>query len=144
VRRIAADGKYCASHTRPQLPLQAAAGSGVGPVIRAELIGSDTATALGVTVTSYTPVLALCRRLIEAGHDPDRPLQVYRANTPCLTISSIGVGGDYTVENNRVGTPVFRRWRDRAPSSGAAPPIRNSDAAWYLASRRKVAHRGRR
>lgn len=33
--------------------------------LRAELIGSDTATACGIVVTGPTPALALCRRLVE-------------------------------------------------------------------------------
>ena len=36
-------------------------------VIRAELTGADTCTARGITNRSSTPVLAMCRRLIEAG-----------------------------------------------------------------------------
>ena len=36
-------------------------------VIRAELTGADTCTARGITSRSSTPVLAMCRRLIEAG-----------------------------------------------------------------------------
>src|SRR6516162_7018097 len=34
--------------------------------ISAELIGNQTARALGITVTSSSPVLALCRQLLEA------------------------------------------------------------------------------
>ena len=33
------------------------------PVVRAELSGSDTATALGIVAHGYTPILALCRKL---------------------------------------------------------------------------------
>jgi len=36
-------------------------------VIRVELTGSDTCTALGLAINSSSPVLALCRALIEAG-----------------------------------------------------------------------------
>ena len=38
--------------------------------IRAALIGSDSCEAEGITARGSAPVLALCRALIEAGHDP--------------------------------------------------------------------------
>ena len=56
----------------PQVPAQA---------IRAELRGSNEASALGLTLRSHAPVLALCRLLITAGHDPATPLEAYRADT---------------------------------------------------------------
>jgi hypothetical protein len=55
---------------------------GQGParndVIRAELIGSDTAIALGHAVKAYAPVLELCRELVAAGQDPTTRLEAYR------------------------------------------------------------------
>jgi hypothetical protein len=57
---------------------------------RAELIGSDMATAAGLKVVAYTLVLALCRKLIAAGHDPHRPLHAYRGDVLCLRIRTIG------------------------------------------------------
>jgi hypothetical protein len=59
-------------------------------VIRAKLEGSDTCSALGFTVRSPSPVLALCRKLVEAGHDPDIPLEAYRGGTLALRVKSIG------------------------------------------------------
>jgi hypothetical protein len=59
-------------------------------VIRAELIGSDRCSALGVNEHSPAPVLALCRLLVEAGHDPVTPLEVWRGWTLCLRIRRIG------------------------------------------------------
>ena len=58
--------------------------------IRAELRGSDEATALGITARWPSPVLALCRKLIEGGCDPERPMDVYRGDTVCLHVRSIG------------------------------------------------------
>jgi hypothetical protein len=58
--------------------------------IRAELIGSEGCSALGMTVRSTTPILALCRLLIEAGHDPETPLEALRGPTLCLRIRHIG------------------------------------------------------
>jgi hypothetical protein len=60
--------------------------------ICAELVGSERCTALGITARSTAPVLALCRALIEAGQDPDRPLRAYRGDVLCLRVHSIGKG----------------------------------------------------
>ena len=60
-------------------------------IVRAELSGDDTASALGITVKSGSPVLALCRKLVEAGHNPANPLEAYRGDTLCLRVRSIGV-----------------------------------------------------
>ena len=70
--------------------------------IRADLIDSDTCTALGLTCNSASPVLALCRALVEAGHDPATPLEAYRGTTLCLRVRSIG--GAAAVEVNARGT----------------------------------------
>lgn len=59
-------------------------------VIRAEIIGSETASALGITVTGHTPVLTLCRALIKAGYSQYRGMKAYRGQTLCLIIRSIG------------------------------------------------------
>ena len=46
--------------------------------IRAELIADDSCSALGMTVRGFAPALALCRLLVEAGHDPATPLEAWR------------------------------------------------------------------
>jgi len=97
-----------------------------GAAIVAELTGSDRCSAMGITARGHVPVLALCRRLIEAGIDPDRPLHVYRGNTLALTVRSIAEGAALTVEDNRFGTPRFRRRRVRG--DGAALPMRQNGA----------------
>jgi hypothetical protein len=56
------------------------------------------------------PALALCRKLVEAGHDPAPALEAYRGETLCLHIRSIGEAAGLTVEDSRHGTPRFRRW----------------------------------
>jgi hypothetical protein len=91
---------------------------------RAELIGSDRCSALGITARGTTPVLALCRRLVEAGHDPATPLEVWRGTTLCLRVRSIGEAAQFTIEDDRHGRPRLRRWRDRAKGCGAAPLVR--------------------
>jgi hypothetical protein len=93
-------------------------------VIRAELIGSDRCSALGIVARSTTPVLALCRRLVEAGHDSATPLEVWRGTTLCLRVRSIGEGAQLTVEDDRRGRPRLRRWRNRARGCGRAPLVR--------------------
>jgi len=91
--------------------------------IRAELIGSNACNALGITARGHAPVLALCQLLIEAGHDPNRPLFAYRGDTLCLRVRSIVEGAALAVENDRRGTPRFRR--RRALGDGAAPCIKS-------------------
>ena len=93
-------------------------------IIRAELIDSDRCSALGMTARSTAPVLALCRQLVEAGHDPAIPLEAWRNDVLCLRIRSIGEGAQLTVEDDRHGRPRLRRWRNRERGCGAAPPAR--------------------
>jgi hypothetical protein len=94
--------------------------------IRAELDKSNRCDAAGYTVTGYVPVLAMCRRLIEAGFDPATPLHAYRGDTLCLTVSSIGWGGKRTVADNRFGTPVLQRYREPAKGAVSASPMRQA------------------
>src|SRR6516162_10609725 len=102
--------------------------------IRAEIVGQTQATACGVTVTGRNaPVLALCRALVEAGHDPATPLEAWRGSTLCLRVRSIGEGARLTVEDDRRGRPRLRRWRNRGQGYGAAPPVRHGDASCAIA-----------
>ena len=99
--------------------------------IFAELIGSNTCTAAGVTVVDHAPVLASCRVLVTAGQDPNRPLHAYRGDVLCLRVPSIGQAAQFTVEDDRHGKPRLRRWRNRVQRYGAAPLVRqigNCDA----------------
>ena len=101
-------------------------------VMRAELIGSTTATAraVGITTCGATPVFELCRNLVAAGIDPRTALIVYRGGTLALRVRSIGEGAALTVETDRDGRPSFRRRRDkRAASYGAASPVRQNQTA---------------
>jgi hypothetical protein len=92
--------------------------------IVAELIGSNTCTAAGITVVDHAPMLALCRALVTAGQDSNRPLHAYRGHVLCLCVRSIGEGARLTVEDDRHGRPRLRRWRNRARRYGAAPLAR--------------------
>jgi hypothetical protein len=91
--------------------------------IRADLIGSDICAATGITATANAPVLALCRKLIEAGHDPATRLGAYRGATLALTVRSIGEVAQLDI--NSKGTGFVRRVEDVR----TAPPARKSDPA---------------
>jgi hypothetical protein len=71
--------------------------------IRAEITGDDGASACGLVVHSGSPVLALCRKLIEAGHDPATPLDAYRGETLCLRVRSIGEAAGLRVNTSGTG-----------------------------------------
>jgi hypothetical protein len=59
--------------------------------IIAHLSSDSIATALGFTVTSGIPVLALCRKLIACStYASSTPLSAYRGDTLCLKVRSIG------------------------------------------------------
>jgi len=91
--------------------------------IFAELIGSDRCSALGMTVGGTTPVLALCRLLIEAGHHRATPLEVYRGEVLCLRVRSIGEGAGLRVGTHGVGF-------ERSSECTAASPMRQNEAAY--------------
>lgn len=75
--------------------------------IRADLIGHDTCTALGVTVRGAAPVLALCRQLIDAGYGPATSLEAWRGSILCLRVRSIAECAKLAVVAAGNGTPVF-------------------------------------
>jgi hypothetical protein len=82
------------------------------------LTACNTCTALGISVRAAAPVLAICRSLVAAGHDPHKQLRVYRGDVLCLTVRSIGEGAGLTVADDRLGRPKFRR--HTAPQSDVA------------------------
>src|SRR6516164_9622984 len=76
-----------------------------------------------------TPVLALCRELIAAGHDPSRPLHAYRDGVLALRIRSIGEAARLRVATHGVGF-------ESAQECTTASPMRFPDrAAVYRAMR---------
>ena len=89
--------------------------------IPAELIGSDRCLAVGYVTRGTTPILAMCRRLIEADYDPTTPLHCYRGETLCLLVRSIGEAA--TLEPNSGGTCFTRRRIRRRTTVRAAPPV---------------------
>jgi hypothetical protein len=87
-----------------------------GNTIAARLLGDDTAVADGVTVRSSSPVLVLCRKLVEAGHDPQSPLMAWRGRVLCLRVRSIGEAVGLRVNGAGTGFVPLRE-----PTAG--PPI---------------------
>lgn len=77
--------------------------------IRAELIGADQARACGLEVRARAPVLAMCRKLVERGFDPETPLQAYRDDVLCLRVRAIGEAAALLVEE--YASPRFARLR---------------------------------
>jgi hypothetical protein len=100
-----------AAHNRPTTKTQA---------LRAVIIGSNQTEANGITARGHAPVLGLCRALLEAGHDPDTPLDAYRGSTLCLRVRSIGEGARLTVKDSATGRPRFVRYRQDGPETCAA------------------------
>jgi hypothetical protein len=66
-------------------------------------ITDTTCAALDVTAHGNAPVLALCRKLVEAGHDPALPAHAYRGDVLALKVRSIGEGARLRVSPRGVG-----------------------------------------
>ena len=109
--------------------------------VRAELGGDDSASALGITVRSPSPVLSLCRALVEARCDPRRPLDVYRGNTLALRIKSIGQAAKLRVAPHGVGfvldTPADERQPRPFDPAPAGRPHRCSPAVMHPSNSRE-------
>jgi hypothetical protein len=87
-----------------------------GNQIRAEIVGCDRCTALGIEArTTAAPVLALCRLLIAAGHDPASPLDAYRGGTLCLRIRAIGEAAGLDINAKGSGFTSLRAVRTASP-----------------------------
>jgi hypothetical protein len=65
--------------------------------------GQTVATACGITVRGWAPVLNLCRKLIQAGHDPTEPAGACRGETLCLHIRSIGEAAELSISEPASG-----------------------------------------
>ena len=93
---------------------------GAAPTIRAELAWSDHAKALGILARGSSPVLNLCRKLVDAGCDPASPLEAWRDSTLALRVRSIGEATGLAVGDDNIGRPRFRRQRTNAGADSAA------------------------
>ena len=76
--------------------------------IRAELIGDTKALACGFVVSTSSPLLALCRKLVDAGYDPSTPLEACRGDTLCLRIRSIGEAAKLEINGGGNGFRMAR------------------------------------
>jgi hypothetical protein len=84
-------------------------------MITAHLHGEQFCEGEGLAGRGEAPVLALCRALVNAGVDPDEPMDVYRGTTVALHIRSIGVAARLRIRGDRVGF----QWTGSGPP---APP----------------------
>lgn len=89
--------------------------------IRAEISSDSIATSCGVTVHTGSPVMALCRRLIEEGCDPVTPLQAYRGDVLCLHVRSIGEAAGLQVSGEGIGFRPQGKPGSAGPASLTAP-----------------------
>ena len=85
-------------------------------VIHAEFAKDDQAAACGIVARGSSPVLKLCRMLVDAGHDPVLPLEAWRNGVLCLRVRSIGEAAGLELNGDGTG---FRPTR----KPDAAPPI---------------------
>jgi hypothetical protein len=93
---------------------------GMTEIIRAEIVGSNICQCDGHVVRANAPVLGLCRKLVEAGYDPARPLHAYRGDVLCLRIRSIGEGAKLNIsEKDRDGLQLVP-WRAFPSTPGAS------------------------
>ena len=104
--------------------------------IRAELIGSDTCTAAGITARGNAPVLALCRQLLAAGHR-SRParLEVYRGATLALTrpLDRRGGAARNQQQGDRVCTARRRAYSPAHAEKPASAAYRAAGPSWPAA-----------
>jgi hypothetical protein len=99
-------------------------------VIRAMLIGTNRCEAEGLSVCRYAPVLELCRELVAVGFHPACPLEVWRGQTLCLRVRSIGEAAQLTVADDRHGTPRLRRLQERPRGYAPGSPVAQIADGW--------------
>jgi hypothetical protein len=77
-------------------------------LIRAELIGNNECRAAGLMVRSTSPILAMCRRLLAAGINPDLRLDCYRGATLAISVCTVRRGAALEVNGEGTGFRPFR------------------------------------
>jgi hypothetical protein len=93
------------------------------PTRHAELSGDDACSAVGMTVQSSSPVLAMCRKLVEAGVDPSTPLDAYRGGALCLCVRSIGEAARLQINSHGTGFEQCRARRAASPIESKHMPV---------------------
>jgi hypothetical protein len=74
-------------------------------------------------MTGSAPILALCRKLLEADHDPDQSLAAYRGDTLALRVRSIGKAANLEIDGKGCG------FKHRA-AVGIGPSIAKSGSVY--------------
>jgi hypothetical protein len=77
--------------------------------IYAVLKDDDVCEAQGFSVKAYSPALAMCRKLVEAGYDPSSSLLAFRGDILALKVRQIGEGARMAVRDAPNGCPTFIR-----------------------------------
>jgi hypothetical protein len=129
--RPAAQGTSCGPKASDEMPVSriveppnsAPAYTTQDQPIRAEIIGSDQCMAKDYTVRAAAPVLTICRKLVEVGVDPGRPLDAYRGEVLCIRVRAIGEAAGLEPSPRGVG------FVGRPDVRGASPVRRNQTAA---------------
>jgi hypothetical protein len=85
--------------------------------IEAKLTGDAICTAEGHTVKAGTPVIVLCRALVEAGYDPASRMEVWRGDTLALKVRRIGEAARLCIAGKGNGFAV-----DKTALRGAYKP----------------------
>ena len=124
----------CKTTPKPPQSIQGVANqkqNGDARPVRAELIGSDTCLAQGIKARGAAPVLLLCRKLVEAGYDPDQPLEAWRGSILALRVRSIGDAAEVEINSKgtglacrsavRTASPVVRNDHTLAPAGSTSP-----------------------
>jgi hypothetical protein len=99
----------------------------------AELSSDTFASVVNSTIAVHvsSPVLALCRKLIEAGHPSSASLDIYRGETLSLHVRSIGEAARLRMGTTATGRPIFKADETMPP----APPMGlNEPGATLLSS----------
>lgn len=91
--------------------------------IHADIKDCYRCIALGVSARSGSPILYLCRKLVAAGHNPDRPLHAYRGDTLAVIVRAIGDGAKLEISAEGTG---FRRGRSQSDARPVVRPTANA------------------
>ena len=93
-------------------------------LLYADLSNDDVCEALGITIHSPSPLLDLCRALVEAGCDPATPLEAYRGDVLCLRVRSIGEAAKLKVGSDGKTKPSWKHsaWPSWEAGNGIQRP----------------------
>jgi hypothetical protein len=146
-------GRHVAPHSTPEIRLLCGCDDHVGSLHKTEGLefvtdaplpihaclieigGIAECSACGITVRGASPVIALCRKLIEAGYDPARPMEIFRGPVLALRARSIGEAARLKVSTAGNGAPTFVI--DPEYGGVTASPVRKNNHGHIGAPRRK-------